>query len=200
MPTLPACASLRAVTHSSEECNLCVCLLTQALCSEPQEGHVPPPSQFQFLIKVNTVWKCSHTLARSDGSRFEFFSLPTDQRGSHRAQPPLFLCARCVGGKRGSLHGSGCSTHWRRRHEMLMRVIKHHRHNVNDGKNTHIKAHVFTWLELRNKGGKSHHSADVSKVQKCSPNFDLYWNSCCVEEPRRVKIAFCKYGAVCASN
>lgn len=43
------------VTYGSEECNLCVCLLTQALCSEPREGHVPPPSQFQFLVKVNTV-------------------------------------------------------------------------------------------------------------------------------------------------
>lgn len=74
-PPLTGCASLRAVTHSSEECNLCVCLLTQALCSEPQEGHVPSPSQFQFPIKVNTVWKCSHTLAQYDGSWFEFSGL-----------------------------------------------------------------------------------------------------------------------------
>lgn len=71
-PPLSGCVSLRAVTHSSEECNLCVCLLTRALCSQPQEGHAPPHSQLQFLIKVNTVWKCSHTLAPCDGSCFEF--------------------------------------------------------------------------------------------------------------------------------
>lgn len=78
-PPLTGCARLRAVTHSSKECNLCVCLLTQALCSKPQEGHAPPPSQFQFPIKVNTVWKCSHTLAQYDWSWFEFSRLIKDR-------------------------------------------------------------------------------------------------------------------------
>lgn len=78
-PPLTGCARLRAVTHSSKECNLCVCLLTQALCSKPQEGHAPPQSQFQFPIKVNTVWKCSHTLAQYDWSWFEFSRLIKDR-------------------------------------------------------------------------------------------------------------------------
>lgn len=88
-PPHAGCASLRAVTHSTEECNLCVCLLTQALCSKPREGHVPAPSQIQFPIKVNTVWKCSHTLARCDGSWFEFSRLIKVR--SLRAEFLLFL-------------------------------------------------------------------------------------------------------------
>lgn len=57
---------------------------TQALCSKPQEGHVPPPSQIQFPIKVNTCkaapahWQSMmETGLRSKGA----FSLPDEWGG-----------------------------------------------------------------------------------------------------------------------
>lgn len=150
-PPLTGCASLRAVTHSLEECNLCVCLLTQALCSKPQESHVPPTSQFQFPIKVNTVWKCSHTLAQHDGSWFEFSRL-IKERVWERSLfffffflvPPLTWYA--------GLHGSGHSTCWRQekldtwsrgliKTTCITSTATEQTHTL---RQTHI--HMFTWL------------------------------------------------------
>lgn len=111
-PPHTGCARLWAVTHSSEECNLCACLQnTSTLFWTPGEGAVPPPSHIQFPIKVNTVWKCSHSRAQYDGSWVEFYGLIKERLWelSLSSAPALtWYCtwALMVHGRKRSTHGA----------------------------------------------------------------------------------------------